>query len=48
MRTKIFIIHWLDGKVEEISGDNIADAFNKAGYGAGAVAAIDYYEEKKD
>jgi hypothetical protein len=36
---------WKDGKVERAKGSNIADAFKKAGYGASAVGALDYYKE---
>lgn len=44
---KTFILHWLDGKTEKVIGVTIADAFTRAGYGGGAIAALDYYEEKK-
>ena len=44
---KTFILHWLDGKEEEIEGYSIADAFTRAGYGSGALRALDWYEEKK-
>lgn len=47
MKDKMFILHWLDGSKEKVSGINIADACRKAGIGAGAVQAIDYYEEIK-
>lgn len=40
-----FRLHWLGGRTEVVTGDNIADACNKAGIGAGAVAALDYYSE---
>lgn len=39
-----FILHWLDGKTEVIVGNGIKDAFNRAGLGAGAISALDYYE----
>lgn len=42
-----FKLHWLDGKTEKAEGDSIADAFMKAGYSAGAIKALDYYEEIK-
>ena len=42
---KTFILHWLDRKEQTIVGTDIKDAFNRAGYGAGAVAAVDYWEE---
>jgi ribosome modulation factor len=43
-----FMLVWRDGKTETISGKDIADAFSKAGYGAGAIGALDYYKEVKD
>lgn len=42
---KTFIIYWLDKKTTIVKGNNIADACNKSGIGAGAIAAIDYYKE---
>lgn len=41
--TYTYILHWLGGKTEEVKGETIADAFTKAGYGAGALRALDYY-----
>lgn len=38
-------LHWLDGKVETVKGNSIADAFTRAGYGAGAMRALDWHEE---
>ena len=45
---KKFNLYWLDGKFEEISGTDIADAFRRAGYGQGALVALDFYDEKVD
>jgi hypothetical protein len=45
---KTFILYWLDGKQETLTGNSISDAFNRAGYGAGAVRALDYFHEVKD
>ena len=42
---KKFLLHWLDGKTEEAQGTSISNAFTNSGYGAGAVPALDYYEE---
>jgi|688.fasta_scaffold1212527_1 hypothetical protein len=43
---KTFILHWLgSSEPETIKGYDIADAFRRAGYGDGALAALDYYEE---
>lgn len=45
---KSFILHWYDGKTEMVKGYDIADAFRRAGYGSGAVTALDYYELVKE
>jgi hypothetical protein len=42
---KKFRFHWLDGKSDESSGQSMTDAFTRLGYGAGATAALDYFEE---
>jgi flavin-binding protein dodecin len=47
MKKKTFKLHWLTGQSEVVNGYDIADAFSKAGYGAGAVRALDWYEEIK-
>lgn len=47
MNMKKFRLHWLTGKVEDIEGTDIADAFTHAGYSAGAIHALDWYEEIK-
>ena len=44
---KKFKLYWLDGKTEIIEGENIGNAFARAGYGAGALNALDWYEEIK-
>jgi hypothetical protein len=41
---KPFTIWWKGGKREVIYGPTIEDAFSKAGYGGGAVAAVDWYD----
>lgn len=45
---KNFRIHWLDKTSTDVIGPDIAAAMNSAGYGAGAVRAIDWYEELAD
>ena len=42
---KAFKLTWLGGKIEIIRGQTIADAFSKAGYGGGAIRALDTWEE---
>lgn len=37
--------HWRGGDVSEGDGETVSEAFTRLGYGAGAVAALDYYEE---
>lgn len=44
MAKQRFRLHWLDGSVNDVEGDDVTDAFTHAGYGAGAVAALDFYE----
>lgn len=43
-----YVLYWKDGKEEEVTGKNIKNAFDKAGYGGGALGALDYYKIKKD
>ena len=45
---KTFVLHWLDGTTERVSGPSIGTAFALAGYGGGAIDALDYYEEVDD
>lgn len=45
---KFFRLHWLHGEKSVVSGEDIADAFRQAGYGGGALGALDYYEPIKD
>lgn len=42
---KTFTLFWLNGQRETVEGLNPADAMNRAGYGAGAVRALDFYAE---
>lgn len=41
---KDFVLVWKDGKREKVTGSDISNAFSKAGYGVGAIRALDYYE----
>lgn len=45
---KQFTLYWLDGKREIVEGADPADAMNNAGYGAGAVRALDFYAPGDD
>lgn len=38
-----FDLHWRDGTVQRVEGRDAADAINRAGYGRGALRALDYY-----
>lgn len=43
---RIFKIHWLDGRTEEIQGTCFDDAMLKAGHrGLGIFKEIDFWEE---
>jgi len=44
IEVKRFILHWFDGKKETVTGHDIADACRRAGIGAGATRALDYWE----
>lgn len=45
-KEKTFLLHWLgQDEPEEVKGENIVRAFTAAGLGAGAIAALDWYEE---
>lgn len=39
-----YIFHWKDGTTDTLDGDAPVDALNKAGFGPGALAALDFYE----
>jgi hypothetical protein len=45
---KTFRLYWLTGETETVSGSTVADAMNKAGYGGGAVSALDFYKEGEE
>lgn len=45
MSDKKFTLYWLDGKRQVITGESIEQAYTQAGYGAGAVRAVDFYIE---
>lgn len=45
---KKFTLHWLGGKTETVEGEDIADAYRRAGFGAGALRALDYFEEVEE
>lgn len=44
----LFRFHWLDGRVQELRGHGAADALNRAGYGQGAIRALDYWERVEE
>ena len=42
-----FVLHWHGGKrTDTVEGDDIAQAFTRHGYGAGALRALDFYHEE--
>lgn len=41
---KYFTLYWLNGSRNVIKGASIEDAFAKAGYGRGAIKAVDWYD----
>lgn len=40
-----YIFHWRNGTNETLQGTDPADALSRAGYGRGALAALDHYEQ---
>jgi hypothetical protein len=42
MGVNIWTFYWLDGKKEVLEGITAADACNRAGYGRGAIPALDF------
>ncbi|NLN24880.1 MAG: hypothetical protein GX163_04345 [Bacteroidetes bacterium] len=45
MGTKTFTLYWLDGKSETIEGRDFSNAMTKAGYGNGALKALDFFTD---
>jgi hypothetical protein len=43
-----YLLHWRDKTTNEVQGNDIADAFTKAGFGRGALPALDYYEQLRE
>lgn len=43
-----FTLYWLTGSREVVEGKDAADAMNNAGYGGGAVRALDFYAKGDD
>lgn len=43
-----FTFYWLTGKREVLEGDKPHEALNNAGYGGGAVRALDFYAKGDD
>jgi hypothetical protein len=41
---KKFRLYWLDGKTEVVEGATITEAFTNAGYGNGALKALDFHD----
>ncbi len=40
-----YVFYWKTGRREIFEGESPAGALNKAGYGGGAVSALDFYRE---
>lgn len=43
-----FTVYWTDGSKSFLVGDDIRDAFVKAGYGQGAMHVVDHYQRGFD
>jgi len=49
MKMKKFTLYWrYSGGRQVIEGDNIVDAMNRAGIGAGALPALDFWVNGED
>jgi hypothetical protein len=50
MEKNKFTLYWLDGKSEVITGETAYEAMVHAGYGGGAMSALDFwaYGDNKD
>lgn len=46
--TSPWTLFWRDGKRQVVHGSSFPDAMNKAGYGQGALAALDFYSRGDD
>ncbi len=44
MTEKTYRFYWRTGKPDDGKGNDPADALTKLGFGAGAIAALDYWE----
>ena len=47
-QTMNYTFYWLTGRREVLQGSDPANALNRAGYGGGAVRALDFYAEGDD
>ncbi len=45
MATNRYALHWRNGDIEYVRGMSIGDAMRNAGYGYGAISALDYWEQ---
>lgn len=43
-----YTLYWLTGQREVVEGNTPEEAFTKAGYGAGATRALDFYANGED
>ena len=48
MSDHTYVLYWQHGKKEHVQGDCIANAMTSAGYGAGAVSALDFFSDVQD
>lgn len=48
MEKNKYTLYWLTGKKEVVNGNSISDAMTNSGYGAGAIRALDFYENGVD
>ena len=44
----VVALFWLDGTLDVVEAGSPSEAFNKLGYGGGAISALDFYSESNN
>jgi len=43
-----FVLFWLDGKKQNVNGENVGNAIKNAGYGIDDLQKLDFFSNKED
>ena len=43
-----YTLYWIDGQRETVTGESVAQAMTLAGYGGGALRALDFFVDGDD